>query len=167
MNTEALELQPFMEVASTTWKVVNYRLALESEKAPEFMDITEQVVKCAARSGVQNGIAVVYSKHTTAAIRLNENEPLLHSDLEEYLGRLAPRDGDYRHNDFNIRTVNMNEDECPNGHAHCQHLLLGTSETIPVIDGELQLGQWQRVFVIELDRPRQREVMVQLMGVTA
>jgi secondary thiamine-phosphate synthase enzyme len=81
-----------------------------------------------------------------------------------FLERIAPREGDYKHNDFVIRTANMTEDECPNGHAHCQHLLLGTSETIPIAEGELLLGQWQRIFLIELDRPREREVIVQVQG---
>lgn len=164
MNIKSLELQPTQAVTTTTWKVVTYSLSLESVKAPEFIDITEQVEKCVQGSGVRDGIAVVFSRHTTAAIRVNENEPLLLHDLEDYLERLAPRDEGYRHNDFTVRTVNMNDDECPNGHAHCQHLMLGTSETIPIIRGRLQLGQWQRIFVIELDHPRQREVLVQMMG---
>ena len=77
---------------------------------------------------------------------------------------VAPRNGNYRHNDFSVRTVNMTEDECPNGHAHCQHLLLSTSESVPIIGGEPQLGQYQRIFFVELDRPRSREVLVQVLG---
>jgi secondary thiamine-phosphate synthase enzyme len=111
-----------------------------------------------------HGFAVVYSRHTTAAIKINENEPLLLEDMEKFLERISPRNGSYRHNDFTIRTVNMNEDECPNGHAHCQHLLLGTSETIPIVEGMMQFGRWQSIFMIELDHPRPREVVVQVMG---
>jgi thiamine phosphate synthase YjbQ (UPF0047 family) len=61
----------------------------------------------------------------------------------------------------------MHEDECPNGHSHCRHLVLGASETIPVIDGALALGQWQRLFMVELDKesPNPREVIIQIMGV--
>ncbi|MBI4311096.1 MAG: YjbQ family protein [Chloroflexi bacterium] len=164
MNIKALELQSAEAATSAPWKIATYSLVLESVKAPEFIDITKQVEQYVAGSGVQAGIVVVFSKHTTAAIRVNENEPLLLHDLEEYLERLAPREGAYQHNDFTIRTVNMNDDECPNGHAHCQHLLLGTSETIPIISGRMQLGRWQSIFVIELDHPRQREVLVQVMG---
>ena len=119
---------------------------------------------CLTQAGVKNGTVTVFSRHTTAAIRLNENEPLLIEDMKLFLERMAPRNGDYKHNDFTIRTVNMTEDECPNGHAHCQQLLLSTSEAIPVIDGALQIGRWQRVFMVELDRPRPREVLVQVMG---
>ena len=132
--------------------------------APEFIDITEWVAQCVADSQVANGFAVVYSKHTTAAIKINENEPLLLQDMAEFLEKMSPRENGYQHNNFEIRTVNMNEDESPNGHAHLQHLLLGTSETVPVIDGEMQFGTYQSVFFIELDHPRPREVMVQVVG---
>ncbi len=115
-------------------------------------------------SRVQNGIALIYSRHTTAAIRVNENEPLLLRDMAEFLEGAAPRNGHYRHNDFSIRTANMTDDECPNGHAHCQHLLMGASEAVPIIAGKLQLGCWQRVFLVELDRPRTREVIIHVVG---
>ena len=58
----------------------------------------------------------------------------------------------------------MEEEECPNGHSHCQHLLLSTSETVPVVAGRLALGRYQRIFFVELDRPRDRQVLIQLMG---
>lgn len=140
------------------------RLVFETTRAPEFIDLTDDVVRFVRESRVQNGCVIIYSRHTTAAIKVNENEPLLLKDMEQFLERMAPRDGDYGHNDFSIRTVNLEEDDCPNGHAHCQHLLMSTSETVPVIDGELQLGRWQRVFLVELDRPRSREVVLQVLG---
>ncbi len=136
----------------------------ETKCAPEFIDITEWVAQCVAESKIANGFAVVYSKHTTAAIKINENEPLLLQDMADFLEKISPRENGYQHNNFAIRTVNMNEDESPNGHAHLQHLLLGTSETVPVIDGEMQFGTYQSVFFIELDHPRPREVMVQVVG---
>jgi secondary thiamine-phosphate synthase enzyme len=128
------------------------------------MDITQEVKDVLARSEISEGSVLVFTRHTTAAIEINEHEPLLMEDLKQFLLRIAPRDGDYKHNDFFIRTANMTEDECPNGHAHCQHLLLGTSETIPIVDSELLLGRWQRIFLIELDRPRERQVFVQVQG---
>ena len=143
---------------------VTNRIILETTKAPQFIDITQEVTEFVASSGFSNGCVVVYSKHTTAAIKINENEPLLMKDMELFLDRIAPSEDYYHHNNFTLRTVNMTEDECPNGHAHCQHLLMSTSETIPIIDGELQLGQWQRVFLVELDRPRSREVIIQVLG---
>jgi secondary thiamine-phosphate synthase enzyme len=140
-------------------------IELVSTTAPEFIDLTEQVESIVARSPVAEGLAVVFSRHTTAAITLNELEPLLLDDMAEFLDRLAPRSHAYRHNDFDVRTVNMTPDESPNGHAHCLQLVLGASQTIPIRDGRLSLGQWQRIFMVELDRARQREAVVQTFGV--
>ena len=132
--------------------------------APEFIDITDWVAECVAESQIANGFVVVYSKHTTAAVKINENEPLLLDDMAGFLEKIFPRDHSYQHNNFEIRTVNMNENESPNGHAHLQHLLMGTSETVPVMDGQMQFGTYQSIFFIELDHPRLREVLVQIVG---
>jgi secondary thiamine-phosphate synthase enzyme len=135
-----------------------------ASKAPEFIDITDEVLGAAEESAIQEGTITVFSRHTTAAVVINENEPLLLRDMARFLEETAPRDANYRHNDFVIRTANMTEDECPNGHSHCQHLFLGASETVPIADGRPLLGQWQRVFMIELDRPRPREILIQVHG---
>jgi secondary thiamine-phosphate synthase enzyme len=140
-------------------------LEVETNTAPEFVDITEQVTDIVAASGVRFGQVTVYSTHTTAAVKINENEPLLLQDMARALDQAASCNADYDHNDFSRRTVNMDDDECPNGHAHCQHLFLPTSETIPILDGRLTLGQWQRVFLVELDRPKRRRVLVSVLGV--
>ena len=132
--------------------------------APEFIDITDWVAECVAESQISNGFVVVYSKHTTAAVKINENEPLLLDDMAGFLEKIFPRDHSYQHNNFEIRTVNMNENESPNGHAHLQPLLMGTSETVPVMDGQMQFGTYQSIFFIELDHPRPREVLVQIVG---
>ena len=116
-------------------------------------------------SGVRDGLVSIYSIHTTCAIKINENEPLLINDMESFLKRIAPDDIYYAHNDFSIRTVHMTEDEEPNGHSHCAHLLLSTSETIPVVNGDLILGTYQSVFLVELDpRSRNREVIISSVG---
>ena len=141
------------------------RLVIETNSAPEFIDITERVLGHVRDTGVHDGLVNVYSRHTTAAIKINENEPLLLQDMEEFLRRIAHPDAYYRHNDFTVRTVNMTEDECPNGHAHCQNLLMSTSETLPIVGGEVQLGTWQRIFLVELDtyRPRPRQVLLTVL----
>ena len=136
----------------------------EASGAPEFIDITDEVTGAVEASGIREGAVTVFSRHTTAAVKINENEPLLLEDMARFLEQVAPRGVNYRHNDFTIRTANMTEDECPNGHSHCQHLLLSASETIPICDGAVLLGRWQRVFLIELDRPRLREVVIQVHG---
>ena len=140
-------------------------LRVATSSAPQFVDITDRVCAVVQEAGVLAGLVAVYSRHTTAAITINESEPLLLEDIARLLERVAPQGDDYRHNDFSVRTVNMIEDEAPNGHAHCRHLLLGASETIPIVDGRVALGRWQRVFLVELDQPRTRDVLVQVLGV--
>jgi secondary thiamine-phosphate synthase enzyme len=143
---------------------VNEIITIQTGAAPDFVDITERVEQIVARSGIGGGQVLVYSRHTTASVRVQEAEPLLLEDMTACLERLAPRELAYRHNDFRVRTVNMTDDESPNGHAHCRHLFLGASETIPVVGGRLALGRWQRIFLIELDHPRRREVHIQVLG---
>ena len=155
-----------MRVSEATFKTCVFDLRVRPTGAPEFIDITDRVEDFLRDSDVRNGFALVYSRHTTAAITIQENEPLLINDMATLLERFAPRNARYGHNDFSIRTVHMEEDECPNGHSHCQHLMLGSSETIPVIDGQLTLGQYQRIFMVELDDQKtQRDLIVQIMGV--
>ena len=159
-----------MNVSEAPVRTNAYTLHVESTTAPEFIDITDRVAAIVEESGMRNGIVVVFSKHTTAAIIIQENEPLLLQDMASLIERSSPRNAHYRHNDFDVRTVHMHEDECPNGHSHCQHLTLGTSETIPVIDGKLAIGEFQRVFMVELDHIKAlevayREVLVQTVGV--
>lgn len=154
-----------MKVSEAAFKTYVSTLSVETGKAPAFVDITDQVAEAVHQSDVQNGYTLVFSKHTTAAITIQENEPLLLTDMATTLERFSPVNAHYRHNDFSVRTVHMHENECPNGHSHCQHLVLGTSETIPLIDGLLALGEFQRVFVVELDPEKhQRQVLVQIMG---
>jgi secondary thiamine-phosphate synthase enzyme len=141
------------------------RLAFETREAIEFVDITDEVAAAVRSTGVQDGIVTIVSRHTTMAVRIQEAEPLLLEDLLGFLRRLAPSNVHYQHNDFRIRTHHMHDDESPNGHSHCLQFLLGTSETVPVMDGELLLGQWQRIFLVELDGPRpKREVLIQTVG---
>ena len=155
-----------MKVTDAAVNITLFTLLVESTTAPEFVDITDRVVDSLKESRVRNGIAVVFSRHTTAAIAIQEHEPLLLNDMATLLERLSPHSARYGHNDFSIRTVHMHEDECPNGHSHCQHLVLGSSETVPVVDGSLALGRWQRIFMVELDEAKvgPREILVQIMG---
>ncbi len=144
--------------------VISAALDLETTAAPGFHDITEDVCAIVSESGVQFGQVTVFSTHTTASIRLNENEPLLLRDLARTLRQIAPSGSYYEHNDFGRRTVNMNPDECANGHSHCQHLFLATSETIPIVEGKPVLGTYQSIFLVELDHPRMRRVLVNVIG---
>ncbi|MSQ28930.1 MAG: YjbQ family protein [Dehalococcoidia bacterium] len=139
----------------------------ETEHALQFIDITEEVRAAVERAGIVAGQVSVNSMHTTAAVIVNEHEPLLLNDMARVLSRLAPPGDYYEHNDFSIRTVNMHDDEPANGHAHCQHLFLGASVTVPIQDGQMILGSWQSIFFVELDHARPRSVLVQAMGLAA
>lgn len=157
-------IEPHVLHTGSSVSAHNETLTYETGDAPHFIDITDDVADVINRSRMLHGIVVVFSRHTTAAIKLNEWEPELIKDMARFLSEIAPVDRDYCHNNFEVRTVNMNEDECPNAHSHCQHLMLSASESIPVINGIMHLGRWQRIFLIELDRPKAREVTVQTLG---
>lgn len=139
-------------------------LSVGTERHLQFLDITDRVAHAVAESGVRDGFAVVFSRHTTAGIRINEHEPLLLEDMAKLLERVVPQDGVYSHDDFSVRTVNLTENERVNGHSHCRSLLLGASETVPLAAGRLLMGRWQRVFLVELDGPAQREFVIQIVG---
>ena len=148
-------------------KVFQHEERLRTSGGMAVRDITDEVAEVVQESGVQNGIACVYSPHTTCCVRVNEFEPGFLEDFTELLRRLVPRENYYAHDDWDRRTENI----CPedmdigNGHSHCMAMLLGTAgESIPVREGELQLGAWQRVLFLELDRERDRRWIVQVVG---
>jgi secondary thiamine-phosphate synthase enzyme len=135
-------------------------------KCMEFRDVTDDVVDTVRRSGVADGMALVYSPHTTCSIVINEKESGFIRDFEALVQALVPQDTPYLHDDMTLRTENLDDDhDVPNGHAHCkQGLLASASQAIPIQGGKLQLGKWQRVFFLELDRPRDRRVLIQVIG---
>lgn len=143
-------------------KFLSQTFLIRTEKGPQFLDITDRVQESLRESGLSNGFAIVFSKHTTAAIRINENEPALLADMEAMLEKIAPSGETYKHNEY-AHAFSTNG-ERPNGHSHCQQLLLGASEAVPIVQGQLIFGQWQRIFLIELDHGREREIVVQLVG---
>ncbi len=135
------------------------------ESVGQFIDLTGEVSALVERSGVRDGLVNVQTRHTTTAIIVNENEPLLLDDLAKMLERLAPRDGQYQHNDFE-RRIDIPPNEPANGHAHCQAIFLPTSVSLNIVDGRLQLGRWQSIFFVELDQGRERCVSLMVIGQT-
>ncbi|HET9672291.1 MAG TPA: secondary thiamine-phosphate synthase enzyme YjbQ, partial [Actinomycetota bacterium] len=113
-----------------------------------------------------DGVAVAYCAHTTCALLINEWEDGALEDFRRHLTELVPHEGTYyRHDDFEIRTQNMHEDERKNGHAHVKAMLLSaTSHAIPVVGGEPGLGTWQRLILFEMDEPKDRVVTFQVVG---
>lgn len=142
-------------------------LTIKTTSAPEFVDITDQVRTFVESAGITAGIVSVATKHTTTAIRINENESGFIQDFKDFITKLLPAGQYYRHNDGTIRTENIDCDDSRcmlNGHAHCQQMLLGSSENIPITDGTLMLGRWQCIFLIELCSPRERQVVLTVIG---
>ncbi|MHC4778252.1 MAG: secondary thiamine-phosphate synthase enzyme YjbQ [Planctomycetota bacterium] len=133
-------------------------IPLTTERRFQILDITDRVSEAVSGSGVRDGFALVYSPHTTAAIRVNELDRRLHDDMEAFLHRLVHPDGPSRHN---LETV----DDRPNAWGHLVSLLMNASASIPVHDGALEMGGWQSIFFIELDGPREsRKALVRIMG---
>lgn len=135
------------------------QISVTTRFAREFIDLTDFVAEHVAQTGVRSGIVIVASKHTTAAITVNEHEPELLRDLDSFLGHLAPESAAYAHNE-----VPCGPEEHPNGHAHCQALVLQASVTIPIVDGQPSLGRYQRIFLVELDHSRPRTVQTLVIG---
>ena len=153
-----------MEVLTSASRCHHVTIPLTTTRSTEFLDLTSRVEAIVAGTGLHHGLVNVQTRHTTTAILVNEHEPLLLSDFEDFLSGLAPTAVRYRHDDRTARTVNLTAAERPNGHAHCRALLLPASACLNVIDGRICLGPWQRVFLVELDGPRDREVSVQCVG---
>jgi secondary thiamine-phosphate synthase enzyme len=153
-----------METLVTAATCRHSRIRVATERAMEFIDLTARIEALTSWAGIQAGLVNIQSLHTTTAIVINEHEPLLLADFDALLARAAPGDAPYRHDDLDVRTENLAPDERPNGHAHCKALLLPSSAQLNVAEGQLQLGRWQRIFLVELDGPRDREVSVLIFG---
>jgi secondary thiamine-phosphate synthase enzyme len=137
---------------------------LPTRHATEFVDITDRIQAFVADAAIQTGCVNLQTLHTTTAVIVNEHEPLLLVDFMALLERAVPDHKSYRHDDVAVRTVNLVPGERANGHAHCRALLLSTSVCLNIAGGRLQLGRWQRVFFVELDGPRSRELSAVAFG---
>jgi secondary thiamine-phosphate synthase enzyme len=131
-----------------------------------FHDLTDDLRRAIKDAGVTDGIALAFCAHTTCALLINEWEDGALKDFRRHLTDLVPHEGTYyRHDDFEIRTQNMHEDERKNGHAHVKAMLLSaTSHAVPVVGGEPGLGTWQRLILFEMDEPKDRVVTFQVVG---
>jgi len=130
---------------------MRYEIEVNSKARTEFVDITPQVQSCIQRSGVQNGVCVVFVPHTTAAVTVNENwDPSVKADILKVLDRLVPWQANYSHAEGNSA-------------AHIKASLLGASQTLFIEGGRLALGTWQGIFLAEFDGPRRRQVFVRVI----
>ncbi len=131
-----------------------------------YLDLTDDLRRAIKDAGVTEGAAIAFCEHTTAALLINEWEEGAMADFRRHLTELVPHEGIYyAHDDFDIRTQNMNEGERRNGHAHVKAMMLSaTSHAIPVVAGEPGFGRWQRLIFLELDEPKERRVTFQVFG---
>ncbi|NTU96253.1 MAG: YjbQ family protein [Chlorobiaceae bacterium] len=135
------------------------KISLRTTKPIEIIDITAEAAAAVSASGITNGQLNVMSRHTTAFIAINEKEESLLEDMEIFLKRFVPKDGNYLHNLTSV-------DGRDNAHSHLLGLFMNASATIPVDGGKLLLGEWQSLFFIELDGPRdRRSVLLQVSGI--
>ena len=119
-------------------------------------DVTRTVARAGADSGIKAGIVTVFVVGSTAGLTTIEFEPGALHDLNGVFEQLAPRDGEYQHH------LRWGDD---NGSSHVRAALLGPSVTIPFRDGEMMLGQWQQIALLEFDtRPRRRQLVIQMIG---
>ena len=134
-------------------------IKVQTTKPIEIIDISSEVADALSSSALSAGQVTIISQHTTAYININEKEERLIEDMETFLKRFAPKDGNYLHN---LNPIDGRD----NAHSHLLGLLMNTSETIPFSQGKLLLGQWQSVFFVELDGPRQeRSILLQISGI--
>lgn len=145
--------------------IKNTTLDYKTKGENEFEDITDQVIDFVKKTNIKNGLVNVQTLHTTTAVIINENEPLLIEDIKNHFRGIVNKDIYYGHNDFEIRTVNMcGLTECKNGHSHCLATYLPSNVTLNIVDSKVSLGQWQRILFIELDHSRDRKVQIQVLG---
>jgi len=127
-------------------------LSVKTDRRTQLVDVTAQVQKAVASSGVAAGICYLYVPHTTAAITINEcADPDVARDVEVALDRLIPATGPYRHSEGN-------------SDSHVKAVLVGGSQIVHVAGGKLVLGRWQGVFFCEFDGPRDRRLQVKVVG---
>lgn len=144
-------------------KIIKKTINIQTEKQIEFVNITDQTEDFVEKSGVKKGQVQVFVSHTTAAIAINHDEPMLIQDLTRMLFKFAPINERYSHDMFEL-TKGSQSDGRSNAHSHCKNIILGCSETIPVENGKLALGEKQSIFFVELDGARQRDYILQVMG---
>lgn len=124
---------------------------ISTSKRLEFVDITSQINEFVKDSRIEDGAILIFTKHTTSGLTINENESGLISDMENILKKLVPEDR-YEHD-----RIDNNAD------SHLRSLLLEHSLLLPISDKKLQLGTWQRIFFVELDGPRSRNILMRII----
>jgi secondary thiamine-phosphate synthase enzyme len=131
-----------------------------------YLDLTDELARAVKDSGVTDGAIIAFCPHTTCALLINEWEEGALEDFRERVTRLVPEDGYFAHDDLARRTQNLDDPhERRNGHSHVTAMLLSSSShAIPLSGGEPMLGRWQRLLLLELDEPKERQVVFHVFG---
>jgi secondary thiamine-phosphate synthase enzyme len=143
--------------------IINKVIDIQTHPGINIHNITPQVELLVASTAIQNGYILVFSRHTTTALAVNENEERLLEDVKVFLEKMAPLNDRYLHNDLHLRP-NIPPDEPRNAHSHLMAMMLNNSEIIPIVDGKLGLGTYQSILFFELDGARQRTILCQVCG---
>ena len=142
--------------------IINKTITLETDPGINIHNITSQVQAIVDKTTIKNGHVIVFVRHTTTALAINEYEVRLLKDLQVHLEKLAPPTDKYLHNDLHLRDVPPDEPE--NAHSHLMAMMLNNTEIIPIVDGKLALGTYQSILFFELDGSRKRNILVQING---
>jgi len=131
--------------------VVRY-INIKSRERTEFIDITEKIQEALKEAGVSSGVCNIFVPHTTAAVTVNEGaDPAVQRDIQAFLNKMVPFDGDYYHREGNSS-------------AHIKTTLVGVSQAVFIDEGRLALGTWQSIFFCEFDGPRHRRVALKIIA---
>ena len=158
---------------SATLVTAYKELKVDTKKGIFLADLTPSLKEMLKESKVKEGVMTVLSRHTTCGITINEMEGRLVDDVRQWLLKLAPPEYPYLHNDLHLRNgppgwpggdEAWRAQEPINCHSHLLTMLLGSSESVPIHEGEIKIGTWQSVILAELDGPRTRTVAVQITG---
>ncbi|MBK6798234.1 MAG: YjbQ family protein [Acidobacteria bacterium] len=160
MSATKPEPQPAIQIKEGTYKVASTTLEIETDSRVELKEITDEIVAFVALTPIREGFVQISSLHTTAGLMLNEIQDALLADMVSMFEQVIPRTVYYKHND-----PMFSECERRNADSHLRAIMLGHNITIPVEDGKLKLGTWQRVLFGEFDGPNSRKIHVQVMGV--
>jgi secondary thiamine-phosphate synthase enzyme len=127
-------------------------ISVKTRERTELVDVTSEISRLVQKSGIDQGLCMVYVPHTTAGVTINESaDPSVKTDLLMVLNQIVPWDADYRHLEGNSP-------------AHVKSTLVGASQLIAIEKGRLVLGTWQGIFFCEFDGPRNRKLHVRLMA---
>ena len=155
------------DIQATTFRWLQQELTLTTRGSWQLHDVTSEVEAFVSEFSVGCGLLVLHSMHTTAGLLITEVESGLKEDFAVLADRLVPAAGSYQHDDLSVRWENIEDgvEEPRNGHSHLQHALFAMpSVMLPVRDDTVVMGRWQRIVLVEFDRPRERRVLMQLLG---